>query len=128
MLWLTAGGLVICVAMIVSLISIILWQGFSTFWPSRLLQLKTIAGETFLGELTQTDRFQLTYSAAANLTAEKQAAAYKQLNSAFRSSLVQQVETTAFTQRLPELAKTAQANVLNQISDRKSTRLNSSHT
>ncbi len=116
MLWLTAGGLVICVAMIVSLISIILWQGFSTFWPSRLLQLKTIAGETFLGELTQTDRFQLTYSAAANLTAEKQAAAYKQLNSAFRSSLVQQVETTAFTQRLPELAKTAQANVLNQIS------------
>lgn len=116
MLWLTAGGLVVCVVMIVSLIALILWQGFATFWPSKLLQVQTISGETFLGELTQTDRFLLNYSAAANLEGEKQAAAYKLLNASFRDSLAQEVAGAGFTQRVTELSKSAISNVRGQVS------------
>jgi len=116
MLWLTAGGLVVCVAMIISLIVLILWQGFATFWPSKLLQVKTIAGETFLGELTQSDRFLLNYSAAANLEGEKQAAAYKLLNASFRQTLAAEISKASFRQRLSELSQLSVSNVRGQVS------------
>ncbi len=116
MLWLTAGGLVVCVAMIVSLLAIILWQGIATFWPGKLLQVKTIADETYLGELTQTDRFLLTYSAAANLEGKKQAAAYALLNANFRTALAEDIATPSFNQRLADISKAALTNVRLQVS------------
>lgn len=116
MLWLTASGLVTCVTMIVGLIGLILWQGFSTFWPSQLLQVKTINGATLLGELTQTDHFQLTYNAAANLEGETQQAAQRLLNMAFRTALLEQISLKEFQTRFNETSKAANASALSAIS------------
>ena len=41
MLWLTGGGLILCVLMIVGLLALVLYQGSTTFWPSPVVQIKT---------------------------------------------------------------------------------------
>ncbi len=57
MLWLTGGGLVLCVVMIVGLLSLVFWQGFRTFWPQPVVSLTTVDGATGWGEVTRTDAF-----------------------------------------------------------------------
>ncbi len=59
--WLMGGALTVCVAMILTLLTLVVIQGFATFWPKPidLVTLKT--GETFLGnplkeqDIEQTD-------------------------------------------------------------------------
>ncbi len=57
MLWLTGGGLVICVAMIVGLLALVLYQGATTFWPVPVVQIETVAGQIHLGEVTRTETY-----------------------------------------------------------------------
>jgi phosphate transport system permease protein len=57
MLWLTGGGLAICLAMIVGLLGLILYQGGTTFWPQPLVLFKTYSGRLLLGEVTRRDSY-----------------------------------------------------------------------
>jgi hypothetical protein len=49
LLWLTGGALVIALAMIIGLLTTVAYQGFSTFWPQPLLEVKTIYLLVFFG-------------------------------------------------------------------------------
>jgi len=57
LLWLTGGGLVLCCVMIVGLLGLVFYQGFSTFWPQPVLSLTTLEGQTYWGEVTRESRF-----------------------------------------------------------------------
>ncbi len=48
--WLTGGMLMICLAMMVGLLSLILWQGLSTFWPRSLVLIPTRDRAFAMGE------------------------------------------------------------------------------
>lgn len=53
MVWLTGGGFVISLAMIVCLVALIFWKGSTTFWPQPVTQLTLLDGRTFMGEVTR---------------------------------------------------------------------------
>jgi hypothetical protein len=70
LLWLTGGGMVICLAMIVGLLALVAVQGFSTFWPSPVVRVETHGGATHVGEVTRDDDYQPGEQAFANLPPE----------------------------------------------------------
>jgi len=55
--WLTGGGLVLCLCMVLGLIALVLYQGFGTFWPGRLVEVRLHDGRSLLGEVTRTEDF-----------------------------------------------------------------------
>jgi phosphate transport system permease protein len=57
MVWLTAGGLVLCLAMVIGLLVLVFYQGFATFWPGRLVELRLHDGSLHLGEVTRVEDF-----------------------------------------------------------------------
>jgi phosphate transport system permease protein len=57
LLWLTGGALVFSLAMIVSLLLLIFWQGIGTFWPLPLIEIKTSNGTIYLGEPSRQELF-----------------------------------------------------------------------
>ena len=57
MLWLTAGALVLCVAMIVSLVALVVFHGARAFWPGDVVQLQTRGGPVFAGEVSRIEQF-----------------------------------------------------------------------
>ena len=57
MIWLTGGSLVAAVVMITGLIVLILVMGTATFWPTALVRITTVDGETLMGEVTREDEF-----------------------------------------------------------------------
>ncbi|MFO0948414.1 MAG: phosphate ABC transporter permease PstA [Planctomycetota bacterium] len=57
MVWLTGGALGISLAMIVGLLALVVMEGTATFWPRPVLEIKTIDGEVYLGELSKRETF-----------------------------------------------------------------------
>ncbi len=57
MIWLTGGALVVSLVMITGLFALIFWEGFSTFWPAPVVQIKTHGGETHVGEVTRHQKY-----------------------------------------------------------------------
>ncbi len=57
MVWLTGGAMTICLVMIVSLLLFVFYEGFLTFWPEPVIQVHTVQGNDFMGEVTRRDRF-----------------------------------------------------------------------
>ncbi|MFW6038984.1 MAG: ABC transporter permease subunit [bacterium] len=57
MLWLTGGGLAICLLMIVGLLVLVFWQGMSTFWPTPVAAVKTPDG-LFMGEIARAELYE----------------------------------------------------------------------
>jgi phosphate transport system permease protein len=55
MVWLTGGGLIISLLMIVGLLTLVLYQGMGTFWPTELLHLEIKDGQFVMGEVTRTE-------------------------------------------------------------------------
>ena len=55
--WLTGGGLVVSIAMIVGLLGLVLWQGARTFWPQPLLRFELRDGDTVMGEVTRREAY-----------------------------------------------------------------------
>jgi ABC-type phosphate transport system permease subunit len=55
--WLTGGGLAVAVVMIVGLLVLVLVQGLATFWPGEVVQIRTVAGNTYLGEVVRTETY-----------------------------------------------------------------------
>lgn len=54
LVWLTAMGLSVGLAMIVALLAVIVVQGVSVFWPKRVHAIKLHDGTTLLGEILKT--------------------------------------------------------------------------
>jgi ABC-type phosphate transport system permease subunit len=67
MVWLMGGALAICLAMIGGLLVLIVWQGYATFWPGPLIEVKTVDGKAYLGELTRSERYRPDASVFARL-------------------------------------------------------------
>jgi phosphate transport system permease protein len=57
MLWLTGGGLVVAVVMIVALLALVIVQGAITFWPKPVVQFTLKSNEIFMGEITRDDTY-----------------------------------------------------------------------
>jgi phosphate transport system permease protein len=57
MIWLTGGALAVALAMIVGLLALVLVRGLATFWPPPVVQLRTIDGQTLMGEVTRHERY-----------------------------------------------------------------------
>jgi phosphate transport system permease protein len=57
LLWLTGGALVISLAMIICLLALVLYQGFDTFWPQPVVEVKTSNGSIYMGELSRPEDF-----------------------------------------------------------------------
>ncbi len=55
--WLTGGALAVAIAMIVGLLALIFYQGAATFWPKDLVQIRTVDGKVFLGEITREETY-----------------------------------------------------------------------
>jgi len=53
MVWLTGGGLAISLIMIVGLLSLVLYQGVVTFWPSAVLMVQIQDGSVLMGEVSR---------------------------------------------------------------------------
>lgn len=49
MVWVTGGALVLCLVMILGLVSMIVVQGTTTFWPRPIERVTLTSGEVFLG-------------------------------------------------------------------------------
>lgn len=57
MLWLTGGGLVVAVVMIVALMALVFVQGLVTFWPKHVQQFTLKNGTVYMGEVTRDDTY-----------------------------------------------------------------------
>lgn len=57
MVWLTGGGLVLSLTMIVGLVALIVWKGSTTFWPQPVAQLDLLNGSTLMGEVTRDETY-----------------------------------------------------------------------
>jgi phosphate transport system permease protein len=88
LVWLHGGGLVVCLAMIVGLLLLVVYQGVTTFWPLPLVLVRTIDGNTYLGEVTRVDRYELGYQDAAVLSGPVRLKAQQLLNPRFREKLL----------------------------------------
>ena len=51
MLWLTGGGLITSLIMVVGLIALILYFGIGTLWPVALVQVELHGGKSYMGEV-----------------------------------------------------------------------------
>ncbi len=54
-IWLTAGALVSCIAMIASLLILIVWQGLGSFWPRPVIEVALRDGSVAVGEVSRVE-------------------------------------------------------------------------
>src|SRR5262245_4320051 len=57
LVWSNGGALVIALCMIIGLLALVLYQGMSTFWPRPLVQVRTVTGTQYLGEIVRDDDY-----------------------------------------------------------------------
>lgn len=81
MLWLTGGGLVICMAMIVALLVLVLVQGVRTLWPQPVVRIATVDGRAIAGEVTRTESYRPADAVFEALPAEVREAARQSVRS-----------------------------------------------
>ncbi len=91
LIWLHAGGLVLCVAMIAGLIGLILYQGMVTFWPVPVIQLRTIDGRVVLGEVARSESFRLSFASIDMFEPEAGREAERRLGSAWHDEVAQRL-------------------------------------
>lgn len=60
MMWLTGGALALCLVMITGLLALIVFQGVSTFWPTPVVKVTLVNGQTYMGEITRSESFPLS--------------------------------------------------------------------
>lgn len=63
MVWLAGGALALSLVMIIGLLALVLILGMSTFWPGDLLQIRLLDGTVHVGEVAETESFNLTTDA-----------------------------------------------------------------
>jgi phosphate transport system permease protein len=57
LVWLNGGALAVCLCMIVGLLILVFWQGMATFWPVPQVEVRTVGGKTYLGEVIRQESF-----------------------------------------------------------------------
>jgi phosphate transport system permease protein len=72
--WLTGGGLVACLWMVIGLLSLVFYQGIATFWPGRLVAVELHDGRRLLGEVTRAERYSPGPEVLEALPAERRGA------------------------------------------------------
>ncbi len=55
--WITGTGLVLCVLMTVGLLTLVVIQGVSTFWPGDVVRVELADGSAWMGEVTRTETY-----------------------------------------------------------------------
>jgi phosphate transport system permease protein len=70
MIWLTGGGLAVCLVMILGLLVLVLVQGMGTFWPGGVLLERTADGKVWMGEEAKVDEFRPSEDVLATATAD----------------------------------------------------------
>jgi ABC-type phosphate transport system permease subunit len=75
MIWLTGGALEICLLMIVALLVHVANQAVRTFWPTPLVQTRTVDGRLLLGEETRKEWYAPSETVIGALPADAQDAA-----------------------------------------------------
>ncbi len=65
MVWLTGGGLVVAICMIVGLLALIVAQGAGTLWPQPVVQVRLKSGAVLMGEITRTETYRTPEGAEA---------------------------------------------------------------
>ncbi len=73
--WLAGGAMAICLAMIVGLLALVLWQGGGTFWPGRVVVLELLDGTRLSGEVNVEEDYAPAEQAFAKIPAESREAA-----------------------------------------------------
>ncbi len=68
--WATGGALAIAIAMIGGLLLLVLIQGAATFWPHALVQIRTVDGKVYLGEVTREETYRPDATVFAALPAD----------------------------------------------------------
>jgi len=116
MVWLTGGALVIAFLMIVGLLTLIIREGMSTFWPVKLEQLTTIDGDIYMGEFTrlELDTLQFENYTAKVAGVNAQAEALLMLERAYRDK-VEGLSDDALTELLIAERATAEQELIRQI-------------
>ncbi len=79
MVWLTGYGLVMGVVMVVALVSLVVYQGMSTFWPRAVLEITTADGQKAMGEITRAERFRPEPTLLSSLSGTTRAAAISEM-------------------------------------------------
>ncbi|HAI13603.1 MAG TPA: phosphate ABC transporter permease PtsA [Phycisphaerales bacterium] len=72
MLWLTGGGLIVAVVMIIALLALVIVQGMVTFWPKHVDQFVLKNGTVHMGEITRDDTYKPEVGVLDSLPAEVQ--------------------------------------------------------
>jgi ABC-type phosphate transport system permease subunit len=67
LIWLTGGALAISIIMIVGLLALVVYQGIGTFWPQPIIEIKTLDGHVYLGQIARLETYQPSESALASL-------------------------------------------------------------
>ncbi len=57
MVWLTGGGFVVSLAMIVGLVSLIIVKGSTTFWPQAVTRITLVPGGAVMGEVSRDETY-----------------------------------------------------------------------
>ncbi|MCL4201284.1 MAG: phosphate ABC transporter permease PstA [Pirellulaceae bacterium] len=117
LVWLHGGGLVICLAMIVGLLLLVVYQGITTFWPVPLVLVRTIDGNTYLGEVTRVDRYELSYQDATVMSGPVQQKALELLNPRFREKLLRLHDRGGLAPELTALDPFVEKAVLKAVAD-----------
>lgn len=73
-LWATGGALALALCMILGLLLLVLRFGILTFWPQPVVQLNCHDGTTYLGEVTDHERFRVNPEVLAELAPQVQQA------------------------------------------------------
>lgn len=80
MVWLMGGSLAICIAMIIGLLLLVLWNGTTTFWPGPIYQMSSVHGRTILGEQFRTEMYEPSEAVVESLPDDAQARAQAMLD------------------------------------------------
>ncbi len=81
LVWLTAGGLLLCLAMVLGLLALVIWQGVSTFWPQPLVRLELSDGRILMGEVTRAEEYSPGPQVFAQLPEAERAGAEERVRS-----------------------------------------------
>ncbi len=79
--WLTGGALAVPLTMIVGLLALIVYQGGITFWPTPVLQVRTVDGKSYLGDVTREETYRPDDETLNKLPPEARAAPRPRSNS-----------------------------------------------
>ena len=71
MVWLTGASLAMCLMMILGLLVLVLERGGGTFWPKPIVEIRTLDGETYLGQVTETGSFEPSETSLEGVPAER---------------------------------------------------------